>query len=59
MYGYTGKLLSIDLPKKDITIIETPKEYVKSFIGGSGLAARLIYDMVPPDPVSLSSENIL
>jgi aldehyde:ferredoxin oxidoreductase len=59
MYGYTGKLLSVDLSKKDITIIETPKEHVKSFIGGSGLAARLIYDMVSPDLDPLSPENTL
>jgi len=59
MYGYMGKLLRVDLTKGKIIEEELKEELAKKFIGGSGLAAKIIYDELSPDVDPLSPENIL
>ena len=43
MYGWMGKVLKVDLSSGDISEINTEK-YVPDFIGGYGLALKLIWD---------------
>lgn len=58
-YGYQGKLLEVDLGKNLIKTKELPAQLWRSHLGGSGLAARLLYDegVYLADP--LGEENVL
>jgi aldehyde:ferredoxin oxidoreductase len=59
MHGYIGKILSVDLSTGDIRDEPLDKAYARAFVGGSGLAARYIYDMVDCDTDPLGPENPL
>jgi aldehyde:ferredoxin oxidoreductase len=57
--GYMGKILWVDLSSGEIKI-ETPEERLyHDYIGGYGLAARLLYDRMKPGVDPLGPENIL
>jgi aldehyde:ferredoxin oxidoreductase len=51
--GYLGKLLVVDLTSGKIEDEPLNESYVQQFIGGSGLAARYLYDLLDPglDPL--------
>ncbi len=55
----TGKILDIDLSTGTIDTSTVDEESQRKFIGGSGLAAKLFLDRVPPDADPLSDKNIL
>ena len=55
-YGYAGEILKIDLPEGKVTRLPTA-DYADRFVGGKGLAARLYWDMAPPDARAFSPEN--
>jgi aldehyde:ferredoxin oxidoreductase len=57
--SYKGKLLRVDLDSGKLSDEPLNMDYAHSFIGGSGLAARYIYDLVKEDTAPLSGENPL
>ena len=57
MKGYTGVLLRVDLTTGKITKESIPEEYLKDYIGGSGLATRYLYDEIPSDADPLGPDN--
>jgi len=57
--GYMGKILRVDLRNGEIKEEELEEEVAKKFIGGSGLAAKIIYDELSSDVDPLSPENLL
>ena len=57
MKGYFGKFLKIDLDSRQTEEVPIPKDDRQKYIGGSTLAAKLIYDYVHPDMDPLSPEN--
>lgn len=59
MNGYTGKLLIVDLTSGDIHSQEQQPRYVEHYLGGSGLAARYLYDWLEPSTDPLGPENPL
>ena len=59
MFGYHGKYLHVDLSSGECRTIELREDHLKKFIGGTALAARLIYDKVKPGMDPLSPENPL
>jgi aldehyde:ferredoxin oxidoreductase len=59
MNGYTGKLLFVNLTTREITTEELNREYAAQFLGGSGLAARYIYDWVDANTDPLGPDNPL
>jgi aldehyde:ferredoxin oxidoreductase len=59
MEGWTYKILDIDLTAKTIEEKMLDKEMAKLFLGGRGLGARLLWDLVGPDVDPLSPENVL
>lgn len=59
MDGYMGKLLAVDLSSGEIEDEPLNMEYARQFIGGSGLAARYLYDMVTVDTDPLGPDNPL
>ena len=59
MNGYLGKLLIVDLTSGKIEDEPLNENYVRQFIGGSGLAARYLYDLLDPDLDPLNPANPL
>ena len=49
MYGYLGKILRIDLSSGRLWDEPLNETYARDYIGGSGLAARYLYDMIDAD----------
>ncbi len=54
MYGWTGRLLRIDLSRGKYVVQDIPVDTLKMFIGGRGLAVKILWDELPPgiDPFS-------
>ena len=55
MYGWTGKLLRVDLSYKKVCVQDVSKKRLVDFLGGAGLNAKILYDEVdgkidPYDP---------
>jgi aldehyde:ferredoxin oxidoreductase len=57
-YGYAGKILKVDLSERESGEIVT-SDYARRFIGGRGIAAKLFWDMVPPQTGAFEPENCL
>ncbi len=45
--GYVGKILQVDLSRKEIWEQELDEGTVKKWVGGVGLGAKILYDEVP------------
>src|SRR5512133_2762574 len=59
MNGWNGKILDIDLTTLTHRTYPLDMEMARLFIGGRGLGARLLWDMVGPEGDPLSPENVL
>jgi len=59
MEGWTGNILDIDLTTETIEKIPLDREMAKLFLGGRGLGARLLWDLVGPEVEPLSPQNVL
>jgi len=57
--GYHYKLLRVDLASRTSEIEELPEQLLRDFVGGVGLATRLLYENAPPGCEPLSPENAL
>jgi aldehyde:ferredoxin oxidoreductase len=53
MYGYSGKILHIDLKTKKNWVETKPEEWYKIYIGGVSMASRLLWENITPgcDPL--------
>jgi aldehyde:ferredoxin oxidoreductase len=56
LYGYTGKILRVDLTTGQITE-EPSSKYLPKYIGGRGLGARIYWDEIMPETEPLSPDN--
>lgn len=59
MYGYTGKILRIDLSKTKISEENLKEKEAEKFIGGKGLGAKFLFESMDPKADPLSPENPL
>lgn len=59
MKGVWGNLLDIDLTSGKTKNIVVADEIFKKYLGGRGLGARLLFDLLPPNTEALSPENVL
>lgn len=59
MDGYLGKILNVNLTTGEIAEEELEASYARGFVGGSGLAARYIYDLTDSGTDPLGPENPL
>ncbi|MFC2047837.1 aldehyde ferredoxin oxidoreductase family protein [Chloroflexota bacterium] len=59
MKSYLRKILRVDLSEGTIAIEELDEKTLRSYIGGSGLAAKIIWDETTADTEPLSEENVL
>lgn len=57
--GYQGKILVVDLSKGKIERRELEESVVEKYVGGRGLAARLLYDEIRAKCEPFSTENRL
>ncbi len=57
--GYTGKMLFVDLSAGSIEEKELAEDMARNFIGGYGIGARVLYDMMKPGIDPLGPDNVL
>ena len=58
IFGWTGKILSVDLTGSVISEMDTMK-YTDRFLGGRGVATRIYWEEVSPAVGALDPENVL
>ena len=59
MQGWAGKILDINLSEGTIETVPLDMEMARLFLGGRGLGARLLWDLVGPEVKPLDPENAL
>lgn len=59
MKGYAGKILRVELSRERVETQALDEDLAKKFIGGSGLAAKILYDETGADTDPLGPENLL
>ena len=59
MYGYTGKLLRVDLSSGQSKVEPLPEPVIKDFLGGRGLGVRYLYQELSPGIDPLGPQNKL
>jgi len=59
MKGYRGKLLRVDLTSGNTSTSPLDSDMARTFIGGAGLACRMLYDMVDAKTDALGPSNPL
>ncbi len=58
-YGYTGKILHVDLTHGALTVEEPPEAFYRKYMGGSAMAMHYILRGMPPGADPLGPENVL
>jgi len=59
MQGVFGKYLEVDLTNGNVEVKNLPEEVYFKYLGGLGLATRLLFDYTQPHLDPLSEENVL
>jgi len=59
MYGYREQILYVNLTDKSTESRKLDEATARAFLGGNGLAAKIIHDMVPKNADPLGPENCL
>jgi aldehyde:ferredoxin oxidoreductase len=57
-FGYAGKILTVDLSNRNISTLPSA-DYTDRFLGGRGMAAKLYWDLVPPQTKALDPDNCM
>ncbi len=58
-FGFTGKILKINLSKDLIQSISLDLDYVGAFLGGTGYACRYLINQLDKSTIPLSKENVI
>jgi len=59
LYSYTGHILVVDMTTGQIETKPLNEQHARQYIGGRGLGARYLYDLLKPGINPLSPENVL
>ncbi len=59
MKGWNGRILWIDLTRKEHKVVQYPQDWAKEYLGGRGLAVRLLWEHLPTGANPLGPENLL
>jgi aldehyde:ferredoxin oxidoreductase len=59
MHSYTGRILHIDVGARKTWVQTVDAEFLKKYLGGVGLATRLVYDNTPAGCDPLGPDNAL
>jgi aldehyde:ferredoxin oxidoreductase len=57
--GYAGKILSVDLSRKEVSIRKLPEEMCREYIGGKGFGAKILFEEMEPKADPYHSTNLL
>ncbi len=58
-YAETGFNLEVDLSRGNIEKVETDPSWAELYLGGQGVAAKILWDRVPPNVEPFSPDNVL
>jgi aldehyde:ferredoxin oxidoreductase len=58
-YGYAGQIAEVDLSKAEVKITPLDREFARNYLGGTGFAARLLWDRVKPSTDPFDPANPL
>ncbi len=59
MFGYTGRILRVDLTQGKSSIQSFDEAFARKFLGGNGFAAKILYDGLKPGGDPFSPENLV
>lgn len=59
MYGYTGKVLHVNLTTSEITVESPPESFYRRYLGGAGFVGYYLLKHVPKGADPLGPENVL
>ncbi len=59
LHGYLGRILRVDLSQGRLWDEALNEDYARKYVGGSGLAARYLYDMLDANTDPLGPQNPL
>jgi len=59
MYGNWGRILSVDLSHRRSTTQLVKEDFFKKYLGGVGLASKIIFDKVGADVHPFSPDNVI
>jgi aldehyde:ferredoxin oxidoreductase len=59
MFGWNGRLLRVDLTEGKAVPQKYEAEFAKTYLGGRGFAAKILWDQLKPGIDPLSPENLL
>ncbi|MBI2848401.1 MAG: hypothetical protein HYX83_04415 [Chloroflexi bacterium] len=57
IFGYTGRILRVDLSKENITVEQFDEPTARKYVGGTGLGIKYLYEEVPPGVEWSAPEN--
>ncbi len=58
-YGYAGRVAEVNLTTSKVKIEPLDREFAKTYLGGTGFAARILWDRVQPSTDPLDPKNPL
>ena len=59
LLGYNGKIAYIDLNRQKVDVKELDPQIAKDYLGGTGLSAKLTYDLLSSEDYEVLKENPL
>ena len=59
LYGYTGKILHVDLTRGKLSTEQPTEDFYKTYIGGSAMGTYYVYNNTPAGADPLGPENTL
>lgn len=59
MYGYTGRIIYIDLSAQKFHIENFEENLARKFLGGNGFAVKILYDHLSPGVDPFSPQNMI
>ncbi len=57
MYGYNGKVVYVDLTKESFEVKDLEPEIARAYLGGTGLSAKIVYDLLSKEDYLTLKEN--
>src|SRR5574341_585202 len=59
LFGYTGKILHVDLTKGTLDVEQPTEEFYRTYVGGSALGLYYLLKLTPPGVDPLEPQNTL
>ena len=57
--GFAGRVLLVDLGRETVEKKELTRELAENFLGGYGIGAKVLYEMMPPGADPLGPQSVL